>query len=109
MINRRQKELTDDDIAYIGEIYHSWRSKEWESKYKDVPGLCQSVPLDIVRKNNFVLTPGRYIDFKDEEDDGEVFEEKMKKLTSDLKKQMAKGSELDTLIRENLNTLGYEI
>jgi Type I restriction-modification system methyltransferase subunit len=109
MINRRQKELTDEDIASIGEIYHTWRSKEWESKYKDISGLCQSVPLDIVHKNNFVLTPGRYIDFKEEEDDGEAFEEKMKKLTSELKKQMAKGSEHDTLIRENLNTLGYEI
>jgi type I restriction enzyme M protein len=62
-----------------------------------------------VRKNNFVLTPGRYIDFKEEGDDGEVFEGKMKKLTSDLKEQMDKGSELDTLIKENLNTLGYEI
>jgi type I restriction enzyme M protein len=109
MINRRQKELTDEDIASIGEIYHNWRCKEWESKYKDVPGLCQSVPLDVVRKNNFVLTPGRYIDFKEEGDDGEVFEGKMKKLTSDLKEQMDKGSELDTLIKENLNTLGYEI
>jgi type I restriction enzyme M protein len=109
MINRRQKELTDEDIASIGEIYHAWRSKEWENKYKDIPGLCQSVPLDIVRKNNFVLTPGRYIDFKEVEDDGEVFDEKMKRLTSDLKEQMAKGSELDTMIKENLNTLGYEI
>jgi type I restriction enzyme M protein len=109
MINRRQKELTDDDIASIGEIYHSWRCKEWESKYNDVPGLCQSVPLNVVRKNNFVLTPGRYIDFKEEEDDKEVFAVKMKRLTSELKVQMDKGSELDTLIKENLNTLGYEI
>ena len=109
MINRRQKELTDEDIASIGEIYHSWRSNEWESKYKDISGLCQSVPLDIVLKNNFVLTPGRYIDLKEEEDDGDVFEEKMKKLASVLKEQMTKGTELDTLIKENLNTLGYEI
>jgi type I restriction enzyme M protein len=109
MINRRQKELTDDDIASTGEIYHSWRCKEWESKYKDVPGLCQSVPLDMVRKNNFVLTPGRYIDFKEEEDDGEIFEDKMEKLISDLKLQINKSSELDIVIKENLKTLGYEI
>jgi type I restriction enzyme M protein len=109
MISRRQKELTDDDITSIGEIYHNWKGKDWESKYIDVPGLCKSITHDEVRKNNFVLTPGRYIDFKEEEDDGEVFEEKMKKLTSDLKGKMAKASELDALIKENLKTLGYEI
>ena len=109
MINRRQKELNDEDISGIGEIYHFWRSKDWESSYKDIPGLCKSVSLEEVRKNNFVLTPGRYIDFKDEEDDGEEFEVKMKKLTSDLKEQMVKASELDTLIKENLKLLGYEI
>ena len=107
MINRRQKELSDEDIASIGEIYHNWRSKEWESEYHDIPGLCQSVPLDLVRKNNFVLTPGRYINFKEVEDDGEVFEEKMKKLTSDLKIQMAKSSELDTQININLLSIGF--
>jgi type I restriction enzyme M protein len=109
MISRRQKELTDKDISSIGEIYHNWRSKEWESLYKDVPGLCKSVPLDEVRKNNYVLTPGRYIEYEEEEDDSIAFEEKMKKMTSDLKGQITKGTELDTLIKENLKTLGYEI
>ncbi len=106
MISRRQKELTDDDIARIGEIYHGWRSKNWESKYKDVPGLCQSVPLDMIRINNYVLTPGRYIDFKENVDNGDVFEEKLKKLTAELSEQMAKGSELDNLIKKNLASIG---
>lgn len=109
MINRRQKELTDEDIASIGELYHNWRSKGWESKYQDVPGLCQSVPLDVVRKNNFVLTPGRYIDFKEEEDDGELFEDKMKSLTATLSNQFAKSEELDNKIKENLRLIGFDI
>ncbi|MCJ7450067.1 MAG: type I restriction-modification system subunit M [Bacteroidales bacterium] len=109
MISRRQKELTDDNITSIGEIYHNWRSKDYESKYIDVPGLCKSVSLDEVRKNNYVLTPGRYIDFKEEEDDGEVFDEKMKKLTSELSEQILKSVELDSVIKENLKKLGYEI
>lgn len=109
MISRRQKELNEDDIARIGELYHSWRSKEWEQKYKDVPGLCKSVSIEDIRKNNHILTPGRYIDFKEEEDDGELFEEKMRKLTSDLKEQMGKAKELDDQIKKNLRTIGYEI
>jgi type I restriction enzyme M protein len=77
--------------------------------YKDIPGLCQTASLDEVRNNNYVLTPGRLIDFKEEEDDGEVFEEKMKKLTSDLKEQMAKACEPDAEIKKNLRSIGYEI
>jgi type I restriction enzyme M protein len=109
MISRSQKELNDEDIAAIGEIYHNWRSKDRESKYQDVPGLCKSASLEDIRKNNFVLTPGRYIDFKEEEDDGEVFEDKMKKLTSELKEQMDKAVQMDSIIKENLKSIGYEI
>jgi type I restriction enzyme M protein len=108
MISRSQKELSDEDIATIGEIYHNWRSKDWEAKYQDIPGLCKSASLEEVRKNKFVLTPGRYIDFKEEEDDGEVFDDKMKKLTSELKEQMNMAVLMDSLIKENLKNIGYE-
>jgi len=109
MLSRSQKELSDEDISAIGEIYHNWRSKDWESKYQDVPGLCKSASLEEVRKNNFVLTPGRYIDFKEEEDDGEVFDDKMAKLTNELSGQMTKSLGLDMVIKENLKNLGYEL
>jgi type I restriction enzyme M protein len=109
MISRKQKELTDEDIVKIGEIYHSWRSKEWEQKYKDVPGLCKSASIDEIRKNNHILTPGRYIEFKEEEDDGIAFEDRMKKLTSELKEQMTKANELDEEIKRNLFSFGYKL
>jgi len=109
MISRKQKELTEEDIARIGDIYHSWRSKEWEQKYKDVPGLCKSVGIDEIRKNSYILTPGRYIEFKEQEDDGVEFEEKMNKLTLELSDQMTKAKELDGEIKMNLRSIGYEI
>lgn len=109
MISRRQKELTDADIARISEIYHSWRSKNLEHNYKDVPGLCKSVSIDEMRKNNHILTPGRYIEFKEEEDDGITFEVKMEKLTSELKEQMSKAKELDEEITKNLSKIGYNL
>ncbi len=109
MISRRQKELTDEDIEIIGEVYHSWRSKDWETKYHDVPGLCKSVPLDEIRKNNHILTPGRYIEFREEEDDDVAFEEKMKELTSELKELMIKARENDEQILRHLSSVGYKI
>jgi len=109
MINRRQKELTDYDIVSIGELYHSWRSKDWETEYHDVPGLCKSVSFDDVRKNNYVLTPGRYIDIKEEEDDDATFDDKLQKLTEELKVHMTKGRELDDQIVRNLSSIGFDI
>jgi type I restriction enzyme M protein len=107
MISRRQKELTDEDIVKIGNIYHSWRSKDWEKEYKDVPGLCKSASIEEIRKNNHILAPGRYIDFKEEEQDDELFEVKIEKLISDLQGQMHKATKMDDEIRDNLKSLGY--
>ncbi len=43
-----------------------------------------------------------------EEEDPEEFEEKIKRLTSDLAKQMKESKRLDTEIRKNLADIGYE-
>ncbi len=110
MISRRQKELTDaEDIAEIAGIYHNWREKDYKEKYKDVAGFCKSANIQEIRKNNYVLTPGRYIDFKEDDDDGIPFEQKMTELTSTLKVQMDKANELDEQIKENLKKIGYEL
>ena len=61
----------------------------------------------MIRKNGFVLTPGRYVGAEEVEDDGEIFEEKMALLSSQLRAQIAEGAELDKSILENLEALGY--
>lgn len=107
MISRKQKELTDKDIAQISDTYHNWRSKEWQEKYKDIAGFCKSANIQEIRKNNYILTPGRYIDFKEAEEDGVAFEEKMQQLTAALKEQMNKAKDLDESIKSNLSKIGY--
>lgn len=109
MISRRQKELTENDINKIADTYHKWRSKSWETDYEDEPGFCKSATLDDIRKSNYILTPGRYIDFKEVEDDGIDFDDKMKQLTATLKEQMDKAKELDNSIKENLAKIGFEL
>lgn len=109
MISRKQRELTDKDIAKISETYHAWRGKEFEQKYQDVPGFCKSAAIDAVRKNNYILTPGRYIDFVAAEEDGKAFDEKMQHLTAELKEQMEKSKELDLAIKNNLKKIGYVV
>ena len=112
MISRKQKELTEVDIAKIADTYHTWRNKAPESGvwlYKDIPAFCKSANIQDVRKNNYILTPGRYIDFKEIEDDGVDFDDKMKLLAVTLKEQMQKANALDEAIKENLAKIGYEL
>lgn len=110
MISRKQRELTDNDIATIADIYHKWRASASSARqYQDIPGLCKSATIDDIRKNNYILTPGRYIDFKETEEDNEAFDDKMKQLTSTLSAQMQKAYALDNEIKKNLEKIGYKL
>ena len=112
MVSRVQRELEDEDIARIAETVAAWREEVEEgasiTEYQDVPGFCRSVPLAEIAQHGHVLTPGRYVGAEEVEDDDEAFAEKMQKLTEKLGEQMAKGAELDAVIREKLGGLGYE-
>jgi type I restriction enzyme M protein len=75
--------------------------------YRDIPGFCKSVKIEEIRKHGYVLTPGRYVGAEAVEDDGESFEEKMKRLTAQLRRQMEEGRKLDIAIEKNLKELGF--
>jgi len=107
MISRVQAELADDAIARIAATVQAWRGVA-EAAYEDIPGYCRSVKLAEIAEHGFVLTPGRYVGAEAVEDDDEAFEEKMQALTQRLAAQMAKGAELDALIRQKLGGIGYE-
>jgi len=75
--------------------------------YQDIAGFCKSATLEEICKHGHVLTPGRYVGAEAQEDDGEPFEEKMKRLIETLREQMAEGRKLDALIEANLKEFGY--
>ena len=106
MISRVQSELTDEVIARISQTVAAWRTGGTD--YQDIAGFCRSVPLAEIGQHGHVLTPGRYVGAEEVEDDDEAFADKMQTLTAKLGEQMAKGAELDALIRQKLGGLGYE-
>lgn len=110
MRDRTHRELTDEEIQKIADTYHAWRGEKVESEaYEDIPGFCKAVSLEEIQKHDYILTPGRYVGFEETEEDAEVFEEKMKRLTSELSEQFRKSEEIEKKIKENLAGLGYEL
>jgi type I restriction enzyme M protein len=107
MVDRVHRELTDEDIRKIADTYHAWRGDEDAGEYANVPGFCRSAKLEEIRGHGHVLTPGRYVEAAAQEDDGEPFEEKMKRLTATLREQQAEAAKLDAAIAANLKELGY--
>ena len=107
MVDRTHRELADEDLACIADTYHAWRGGKSADEYADVPGFCKSARLDEVRKHGHVLTPGRYVGAAAQEDDGEPFEDKMKRLVSQLQEQQSEAVKLDAVIASNLKGLGY--
>jgi type I restriction enzyme M protein len=112
MISRVQIEFDDASIRRIAETVGAWRGEVEAgavvTQYQDVAGFCRSAPLAEIAQHGHVLTPGRYVGAEEAENDDEAFVDKMQKLTETLGEQMAKGAELDTLIRQKLGGLGYE-
>src|SRR5690606_20621432 len=91
LINRRTKELSEDDIKIISDTYHNWRNPD--GNYEDVKGFCVSATKERVAELEYVLTPGRYVGLADEEDDFN-FAERFTRLKDELEAQIKEEAEL---------------
>lgn len=107
LIDRTHRELSDEEIQRIGKTYHAWRGEKEAGKYEDIPGFCKSATIEEIHSHGHVLTPGRYVGAEEVEDDGEPFEEKMKRLTAKLSAQFKESEGLEKIIKANLKRLGY--
>lgn len=107
LVSRTLRELSETEIKQIADTYHAWRGDPGYPDYEDIPGFCKSAALDEIRKQNHILTPGRYVGIAACEEDEEPFDEKMTRLTATLKEQMEKSEELNRIIWENLKDIDY--
>ena len=99
METRTLRTLSSEDIAKIAGTYHSWRNKEPEIAYEDIPGFCKAASLEEVESHEFVLTPGRYVGAADVENDGEPVKERIAQLKAELFVEFEKSDELQSQIR----------
>jgi type I restriction enzyme M protein len=107
LIDRVHRELTDADLNKITSTYHAWRGDKGAGKYADIAGFCKSATTDEIAAHGHVLTPGRYVGAEEVLDDGEPFDDKMKRLVAELHGQFAESAKLEKAIKANLKGLGY--
>lgn len=105
MVDRAHRDLSEEDIKKISNTYKDFVAE------KDIEelGYAHQADLKEIEENSFVLTPGRYVGLEELEDDGEPFEEKMDRLTSELGELFEESNKLEKLIREQLGAIGYGI
>lgn len=102
LINRRTRELNDEDIAKVADTYHHWCHDR--EHYDDIPGFCKSVSIKEVSGLDYVLTPGRYIGLPDDEEEFD-FAERFANLKTELEQQIKDEQYLNTIILSNLSKL----
>ena len=105
MVDRKHRDFTDEDIQKLADTF----TKFQDGTLENVKGFCTVASLDEIEKHEFILTPGRYVGIEEVENDGEPFEEKMARLTSELSDMFKKSRELEDEIRKKLGAIGYEI
>lgn len=102
MINRRTRELSQEDIMRIATTYHCWKSMD--VLYVDEKGFCCSASIEQVKKLDYVLTPGRYVGLPDDEDDFD-FAERFTNLMSELEEELKEENRLNEIISANLRKI----
>ena len=106
-ISRRQVIFTDEHIAKIVEKFRMFERGESEEKINEV-GFAKVATIEEIAKNGYVLTPGRYVGIKLEEDET-PFEEKMKIYSEELSKLLEEEKKLTEKVKEVFKALNFEV
>ena len=105
MVDRKHRDFTQDDIKKLADTFTAFQEGTLENK----KGFCAVVTTEDIAKQDYILTPGRYVGIEEQEDDGEPFEDKMKRLTSELSKMFEQSNTLQDEIKKNLGSIGFEV
>ena len=82
MIDRKVRELKEEDLVLISETYHNWLNN---NNYEDKKGFCKSASLEEIREADYTLVPGRYVGIDDSDKmNEEEIDAEIKKLSAEL-------------------------
>lgn len=100
MIDRKVRELKEEDIEKITSTYHNWLKLE---NYEDVKGFCKSATLEEIRESDYTLVPGRYVGVDDSDKmSEEEIDAEIKKLSAELLDMFEENKKLEEKVKEIL-------
>lgn len=105
MITRKLRQLTDDDIHRIATTVDAFEA----DTLSEEKGFCAVASTTDIAKQDFILTPGRYVGIAEQEADAEPFDEKMARLTGELSGLFEQSHSLEEEIKTQLENIGYKI
>ena len=105
MVSRRLRVMSDEDIMMIARTVDAFERGTLENE----KGFCAVADLKAIAKQDYILTPGRYVGIADVEEDSEPFDEKMARLTSELSKMFEQSHSLEEEIKKQLSSIGYKM
>ena len=103
MADRTHRDFSDEDIQKLADTFVAFQGGNLE----EVKGFCAVASIEDIQKQDYILTPGRYVGIEEQEEDDEPFEEKMTRLTSELFEMFDKSHDLENEIRRKLGVIGY--
>lgn len=105
MIDRKHRDFLDDDIRKLADTFGAFQA----GKIEPEKGFCAVASIEEIAKQDYILTPGRYVGIEEDDEDSEPFEEKMMRLTGELSGLFEESRRLEEEIRLRLGELGYEV
>ena len=101
--------LTKRAYGVTATIHMRYSEQFRNGTLEDKKGFCAVRTIDDIHAQDFILTPGRYVGIAEQEDDGEPFEDKMKRLTSELSGLFEQSHKLEDEIRKQLGSIGFNV
>ena len=100
-IDRAHNHWTEEQINEIAEIVKRYREEKDKAKYKDIKGRCKVASLDEIRKNDYSLNPGRYVEIVEKEMSDVDFKGRMKELMSEFTTLTDEAHKLEKKIQDD--------
>lgn len=100
MVTKTVKEFSEKDIMKIANCYHKY---QLDDEYKDEKDFCKKTSTEEIINNNYVLTPGTYIETQQDVSD---LENKKEKLTQLIKEYIEEKKQEDEINKKIERVMG---
>lgn len=106
--SKKKVRLSTAQIERAAEIYHIWQSEGTDGSFYEVPELYRSVGIDEIEKEDWSLTPSKYIEFIDH--DLEIdYPVEMARIQVEMQELLIAEKQSQKLLEDAFRGIGYGI